>query len=164
VAELRAIAPYPKADGTLSIEQMTVQRKWSVRYGGLTYGRAAFDYYERAAALSPDYSPDDLAAVDKGSALSLPRLWPHMMKADFTSLTELRCSVDHPEWPARRNHLRRAHRPLVRKGARASQETRMVRKLGSHDPHRGAGARARAPGQRRAAAVSAGEKGQLICA
>jgi len=93
VAELRAIAPYPKADGTLTIEQVGVQRKWSVRYGGLTFGRTAFDYYERAAALSPDYSLDELAAVDKGSALSLPRLWPHMMKADFTSLTELRCPL-----------------------------------------------------------------------
>src|SRR4051812_20226588 len=93
VAELRAIAPYPQADGTISIEQLDVQRKWSVRYGGLTYGRTAFDYYERAAALSPEYSPDELAAVDKGSALSLPRLWPHMMRADFTTLTELKCPL-----------------------------------------------------------------------
>jgi pimeloyl-ACP methyl ester carboxylesterase len=93
VAELRAIAPYPAADGTLTIDQLNVQRKWSVLYGGLTHGRTSFDYYGNAAQLSPDYTPADVAAVDKGSALSLPRLWPYMMKADFTALTELKCPI-----------------------------------------------------------------------
>jgi pimeloyl-ACP methyl ester carboxylesterase len=93
VAELRAIAPYPAADGTLTVEQVDVQRKWSVFYGGLTHGRTSFDYYGDAARLSPDYTLADLAAVDQGSAFSLPRLWPYLMKADFTSLTRLDCPL-----------------------------------------------------------------------
>lgn len=89
--ELRAIAPYPGE--ALTIDKLGVQRKWSVKYGGLTWGRDTFSYYENAARFSPEYSPADLAAVDKGSALTLPRLWPAMIAADYTAVTKLRCPI-----------------------------------------------------------------------
>jgi pimeloyl-ACP methyl ester carboxylesterase len=93
LTELRSIAPYPEADGSIPIDKLDLQRKWSVRFGGLTHGRTAFNYYSNATLLSPDYSAADVAAVDRGSALSLPRLWPQLMKVDFMPATELQCPI-----------------------------------------------------------------------
>ena len=38
---------------------------------GLTYRRSTYDYYEHLFQLSPEYTEQDVAAIDKGSALSL---------------------------------------------------------------------------------------------
>jgi proline iminopeptidase len=93
VAELRSIAPYPEADGSIPIAKVTLQRKWSVFFGGLTHRRSSFEYHSNAILLSPDYGPDALAAIDQGSALSLPRLWPQLTTVDFSSLRELGCPI-----------------------------------------------------------------------
>jgi proline iminopeptidase len=93
LAELRSIAPYPKADGSTPIDALNVQRKWSVFFGGLTHGRSKFNWYSDATLLSPDYSPAEVAAIDKGSALSLPRLWAEIMKVDFTSTRQFKCPI-----------------------------------------------------------------------
>jgi pimeloyl-ACP methyl ester carboxylesterase len=111
VKELDAIAPYPDRDGTLPLEKINVERKWSVHYGGLTYGRQSYDYWENAEKISPDYSEADFKAIDAGSAFSLPKLLPDMARTDFTKLTRLACPViifagrhDHttPSEPVRR--------------------------------------------------------------
>jgi proline iminopeptidase len=93
LAELRSIAPYPKPDGSTPIEALDLQRKWSVFFGGLAHGRSKFNWYSDATLLSPDYSPAEVAAIDKGSSLSLPRLWPEIMKVDFTSTTKFDCPI-----------------------------------------------------------------------
>ena len=77
----------------MPIPALDVERKWSIRYGALTYGRTSYDYQENAEKLSPAYTADDFAAIDEGSAMSLPRLWPAMSRVDFTKLTRLRCPV-----------------------------------------------------------------------
>jgi len=91
--ELEAIAPYPEPNGTLPLEKVNVERKWSVHYGGLTHGRHSYDYWENAEKLSPDYSDTDFKAIDAGSAFSLPKLLPEMAMTDFSSLTRLGCPV-----------------------------------------------------------------------
>jgi pimeloyl-ACP methyl ester carboxylesterase len=93
VKELEAIAPYPESNGTLPIEKINVERKWSVHYGGLTYGRNSYDFWENAEKISPDYSEADFKAIDAGSAFSLPKLLPEMAATDFTKLTHLSCPV-----------------------------------------------------------------------
>jgi len=93
VKELEAIAPYPERNGALPLEKINVERKWSVRYGGLTYRRNSYDYWENAEKLSPDYSESDFKAIDAGSAFSLPRLLPEMAAVDFTKLTRLGCPI-----------------------------------------------------------------------
>ena len=93
VKELTAIAPYPEADGAIPLEKINVERKWSVRFGGLTHGRTSYDYWENAETLSPDYSTADFKAIDAGSAFSLPKLLPDMMGADFTGVTQLGCPL-----------------------------------------------------------------------
>jgi len=93
VKELSAIAPYPEPDGAIPLGKISVERKWSNRYGGLTHGRQSYDFWENAEKISPDYSEADFKAIDAGSAFSFPRLLPEMAATDFTRLTRLRCPV-----------------------------------------------------------------------
>jgi pimeloyl-ACP methyl ester carboxylesterase len=91
VKELRAIAPYPGK--TIDLAKINTERKWSVHFGGLSYGRDSYAYYYNASELSPDYDNADLAAIDKGSELSLPRLLPEFGSADFENVTEFGCPI-----------------------------------------------------------------------
>ena len=93
VKELKGIAPYVGADGSLSLDKVNTERKWSVIFGGLTYRRSGYGYYYNAAQLSPDYTDADLAAIDKGSALSLPRLLNGFGAANFSIATNFRCPI-----------------------------------------------------------------------
>jgi pimeloyl-ACP methyl ester carboxylesterase len=93
VKELEAIAPYPEPNGALPLEKINVERKWSVHFGGLTYGRQSYDFWENAEKISPDYSQADSRAIDAGSGFSLPKLLPDMAATDFTKLTRLNCPV-----------------------------------------------------------------------
>src|SRR5438477_3134764 len=93
VKELEAIAPYPEPNGALPLEKINVERKWSVHYGGLTYGRQSYDFWENAEKISPDYSEADFKAIDAGSAFSLPKLLPEMAATDFTKLMRVGCPV-----------------------------------------------------------------------
>jgi pimeloyl-ACP methyl ester carboxylesterase len=91
INELKAIAPYPGK--TLALDKVDTERKWSVKLGGLSYGRDSYAYYYDAGKLSPDYSDADFAAIDKGSALSLPRLLPALGAVDFENMTDFRCPI-----------------------------------------------------------------------
>ena len=71
--ELTAIAPYPESNGDIPLDKINVERKWSVRYGGLTYGRKSYDVWEDAETISPDYSPADFHSIHAGSVFSLPQ-------------------------------------------------------------------------------------------
>lgn len=93
VNELTAIAPYPEADGAIPVGKIGVERAWSVRYGGLTHGRAGYDFWENAEKLSPDYSQADFKAIDQGSAFSIPKLLPDLAATDFTQLKQLHCAL-----------------------------------------------------------------------
>ncbi len=93
IKELAAIAPYPEHDGTIPLEKIDIERKWSVRFGGLTYGRSSYDYWENAERISPDYSEADFKAIDQGSGLSFPRLLPQMAAVNFDGLKRLGCPV-----------------------------------------------------------------------
>jgi pimeloyl-ACP methyl ester carboxylesterase len=93
VKELTAIAPYPEPDGALPLDKIDVERRWSVRYGGLTHGRNTYDVWENAERISPDYSEADFKAIDAGSGFSFPALLPQLAATDFTRLTQLRCPL-----------------------------------------------------------------------
>jgi len=92
VHELQALAPYPRADGTVTVPQIITQREWVIHYGGLTWGRPDFDYAQDAAKFSPDYTRKELSPED-GIGESLPRLLPAMMAWDVRGLTHLDCPV-----------------------------------------------------------------------
>jgi pimeloyl-ACP methyl ester carboxylesterase len=93
IKELKSIAPYPGEDGSQLLEKIGLERKWSVSFGGLTYGRNSLDFYSDLALLSPDYSLEDVAAVDKGAELSLPHLLPDLRAFDFTHVVQFKCPI-----------------------------------------------------------------------
>jgi pimeloyl-ACP methyl ester carboxylesterase len=93
IGELKAIAPYPEPDGAAPLDKLNIERKWSVAYGGLSFGRPDLDYYYHLARFSPDYSWQDVKNIDKGSELSLGRLLPEMMRFDFTGVTEFKTPI-----------------------------------------------------------------------
>lgn len=93
IQELKAIAPYPEADGSLPIEKIGTERKWSIIFGGLTYGRSTYDYYENLFKLSPEYTEQDVAAIDKGSALSLGPLLPVLAGFNYSKFTRFKCPI-----------------------------------------------------------------------
>jgi pimeloyl-ACP methyl ester carboxylesterase len=93
VKELRAIAPYPEADGSMPLDKIGTERKWSIIFGGLSYGRDSYGYYDHAAALSPDYTDSDVANIDKGSALTLPQLLKGFSAFDATKETDFSCPI-----------------------------------------------------------------------
>ncbi|WP_395824332.1 alpha/beta fold hydrolase [Archangium minus] len=93
IRELKSIAPYPEKDGTLPLEKIGLERKWSVRLGGLSHRRDNLGYYLNQAELSPDYSDEDVAAIDKGAELSVPRLLPDLGKFNYTNVLDFRCPI-----------------------------------------------------------------------
>ncbi|HEY1773720.1 MAG TPA: alpha/beta hydrolase [Gammaproteobacteria bacterium] len=93
VKELQALAPYPSTSGTVSLDAIGVERTWSVFYGGLSWRRDNYDYYDHANKLSPDYSDADLKAINEGSLLSLGQLLAPLMQVDFTKVTDFKCPI-----------------------------------------------------------------------
>jgi pimeloyl-ACP methyl ester carboxylesterase len=93
VDELKAIAPYPDADGSLQLAKINKQREWGMQYGGLSYGRQSLDYYFGLVKFSPEYSVQDMQAIDKGSELSLPLLLPELARFDFSNTTQFGCPI-----------------------------------------------------------------------
>ena len=91
VKELEGIAPYPTAP--LSVDKINIERKWSVIYGGLSWGRDSYDYYYNTSELSPDYTDDDLKAIGKGSLLSLTALLPTFSVFDYSKVTDFGCPI-----------------------------------------------------------------------
>lgn len=93
VKELTAIAPYPEADGSVPLDKLGTERKWSIVFGGLIHGRSSYATLENTEKISPDYSEADFKAIDEGSAFTLPKLIGELMDTDFTGLTKLDCPV-----------------------------------------------------------------------
>jgi proline iminopeptidase len=93
VQELKAIAPYPEPDGSIPIEKVIIERKWSSTFGGLVHGRDGVGHFLNLAELAPDYSAEDVAAIEKGSELSLPHLLPEVARFDYTQVTHFTCPV-----------------------------------------------------------------------
>ncbi|MFP2906709.1 alpha/beta fold hydrolase [Pyxidicoccus sp. 3LFB2] len=93
IQELKALAPYPEPDGSIRIEKVIIERKWSDTFGGLVHGRDGVGHFLDLAELSPDYSAADVASIGKGSQLSLPRLLPEVARFDYTQVTRFKCPV-----------------------------------------------------------------------
>jgi pimeloyl-ACP methyl ester carboxylesterase len=91
VKELESIAPYP--GGAVPLDKIDIERKWSVKYGGLSWNRDSYAYYYRASELSPDYTNADLDAIDKGSLLSLTHLLPAFSTFDYSHVTDFKCPI-----------------------------------------------------------------------
>jgi pimeloyl-ACP methyl ester carboxylesterase len=93
IRELEVLAPYPGPAGQLTIERIGAQRTWVMHYGGLAWGRRDFKPFDDARKLSPDYSDQELAAIDKGSLFSLAHLLPPLESVDFAKQVRFGCPM-----------------------------------------------------------------------
>jgi proline iminopeptidase len=93
VKELEAIAPYPGDVASMSFDKIGVQRKWLMYYGGLAWGRQDFNWSAATWDLSPDYSENDLNAVDAGSLFSITNLMKTLFAVDYENKTSFQCPI-----------------------------------------------------------------------
>ncbi|GAB3090922.1 alpha/beta fold hydrolase [Lysobacter terrae] len=93
IRELEALAPYPGPADKLTIERIGAQRKWTMYYGGLAWGRTEFKPFDDARKLSPDYSNAEVAAIDQGSLFSLQHLLTPLASVDFSRNTRFQTPV-----------------------------------------------------------------------
>jgi pimeloyl-ACP methyl ester carboxylesterase len=83
--ELKALAPYPQADGSIPIEKTIVERKWDVALGGMIYAGGRDDEEQRRR-LSPLYTDADVASAEEGQRYSAISLWPDVSRVSFDSV------------------------------------------------------------------------------
>jgi proline iminopeptidase len=93
VDALKAIAPYPKRDGSIPMSKIDIERNWSVKLGGLTYRRDSFAYYEALIELSLEYTAPDVIAIDKGSDLSFKQILLIMASVNYDTITRIDCPI-----------------------------------------------------------------------
>ena len=92
VKELKAIAPYPEADGTIAPSKTMAERKWDVALGGMVYGQSDDDELLRRS-MSPLYSDYDVVSAELGEEASFNALWKASTSSDFQNVTEFKCPV-----------------------------------------------------------------------
>jgi pimeloyl-ACP methyl ester carboxylesterase len=93
IKELKSIAPYPEPDGSVVLDKLNIERKWSVKFGGLTYNRDNYAYYYNASELSPDYTDADLDAIHNGSQMSLHALLKEFAAVNYENVTDFKCPI-----------------------------------------------------------------------
>jgi pimeloyl-ACP methyl ester carboxylesterase len=92
IRELKSIAPYPGTDANIPLQKVFVERKWVVALGGMMYARSDADETQ-LRAMSPDYSDDDVAAVEDGEMSSVQILLPQSVDVNFDNVTRFKCPV-----------------------------------------------------------------------
>ena len=92
IKELQAIAPYP-GTAPINLERLGVRSKWEMYYGGLTYGRQNYAYESDVEQLSPEYSQQELDAINKGSMFTIGHLAAPLLSVNFDDVTQFGCPV-----------------------------------------------------------------------
>lgn len=88
IRDLEALAPYPGSE-PLTRERIVRQRTWAQHYGGLAAYRSDYGYYFNAPLLSPAYDMEDIAAIGKGSLLTLDRVLTQWAEVDFRDVAKV---------------------------------------------------------------------------
>jgi proline iminopeptidase len=93
LAELQAIAPYPKPGVLPVLSEIATTHKWSDWYGGVMAFRHDQEEESHAGRLSPDYSDAEAPHIFDGNTFSEEALLPFAMTVDFSKVTRLDCPV-----------------------------------------------------------------------
>ncbi|MCW3465869.1 alpha/beta fold hydrolase [Chitinophaga nivalis] len=83
--ELQAIAPYP-GNQPVTRERIVTARDWAQYYGGLTAFRHESTYFYNAPYLSPEYSREEVKAIDESNVFTLGRILDEFLEVDFKSV------------------------------------------------------------------------------
>ncbi len=93
IRELQSIAPYAAHGAALELPVVAIQRKWLGFYGGQVHGRTGGQAEAEGFALSPEYTDAELASVWTANELSEEKLFPAVLRADFSNVTRLECPM-----------------------------------------------------------------------
>lgn len=88
IKAIAALAPYPES-GPFTIDKADGWRKYSIRYGALAANRSNAQFYFDVTRLSPEYTPADRKAWDKGSEFSVTTVWPRLADVSFENVARL---------------------------------------------------------------------------
>jgi pimeloyl-ACP methyl ester carboxylesterase len=91
VAELKAIAPYPRPGAPLSA--IATSHHWVDYFGGVMAYRHDQVDESRAARLSPDYTDGEAPHVYDGNAFSEDKLLPFVLSLDLSKVRDFRCPI-----------------------------------------------------------------------
>jgi pimeloyl-ACP methyl ester carboxylesterase len=87
LAALKSISPYP-GNQPITRERIITARKWAQYYGGLSAFRHESRYYFNGALLSPEYSRQDIKAIDQGNLFTLWRVLPEFLQVNFNPIKQ----------------------------------------------------------------------------
>lgn len=85
---LRAIAPYPGAQGPIDVRKTGAERQWVVKFRGMEYARDEEDD-DAIVAASPDYTDEDARNFGPGSGTVTMALWPELSDSSLDAVTRL---------------------------------------------------------------------------
>lgn len=85
LTELKSIAPYP-GDQPVTREKIIIARKWAQHYGGLSAYRNSSRYFFAGPFISPEYSFEDVDAIDNGNLFTLSRILPEFLEVDLKGI------------------------------------------------------------------------------
>lgn len=83
--ELTSIAPYP-GDKPLTRERIVLARKWPQYYGGLSAYRTDSRQFFAAPLLSPEYTRQEVSAINQGSLFTLEKVLPEFLEVNFDGI------------------------------------------------------------------------------
>jgi pimeloyl-ACP methyl ester carboxylesterase len=92
VRELKSIAPYPKPGRSTLLEQVFLERKWVIAYGGMMYGKKGDDSGP-LMSISPLYTDADVEAIGPGEMMSVQALLPESIDVSFDTHPTFKCPV-----------------------------------------------------------------------
>lgn len=93
VAELSAIAPFPDpARPERNLENLGIERMWLATYGGY-FWRGTIGHTARIAAMSPDFTAEELRIRDEAQGFSNRLLWRELGGVSFMDVTKFQVPV-----------------------------------------------------------------------
>lgn len=90
IRDLSSIAPYATGDAPVPVKDILMQRRWLNFFGGAAYRRPNAGFEAAAAALSPEYTDEDMGQVWNAERLSVDRLLSTVISTDLTQVKRLK--------------------------------------------------------------------------
>ena len=91
IAELKAIAPYPRADAPISA--IGTSHRWSDHFGGVMAYRHDQEDESHGVRLSPDYTDGEEPHIYDGNGFSEDHLLAWVLRQDLSHETDFKCPM-----------------------------------------------------------------------
>lgn len=88
VDALKALAPYPGAEGPIDVRKTGAERQWVVKFRGMEYARDE-EEDDPIVSASPDYTDEDARNFGPASGAVTMALWPELSDSSLDQVTRL---------------------------------------------------------------------------